>query len=204
MSIPIPSVDQPLRTVLLFGPPGSGKGTLGRTLAQGGNHFHLSSGDIFRGLSPASPAGQLFHTYASKGHLVPDEITLSIWHQFVIGLIATNRYFPEEQLLLLDGLPRTSPQATSLRSYAEIVHVIVLEIPNIHHLVQRLKKRALIEGRVDDAHESVLQRRMEVYEKETAELLRHYPEEKISRFNADQKPLEVVRDVLVKLAPLLR
>jgi adenylate kinase len=203
MSIPIPSIDKPLRSLLLFGPPGSGNGTLGRTLAQAGNHCHLSSGDIFRGLSPASPAGQLFHTYASKGHLVPDDITISIWHQFVMGLIATNRYFPEEQLLLLDGLPRTPEQARYLDSYIEPVHVIVLEMPNVNGLVQRMKKRALIEGRADDANEAIVRTRMEVYEKQTAQLLRHYPQDKISRFNADQRPLEVVRDVLIKLTSLL-
>jgi adenylate kinase len=200
----IPSIDKPLRSVLLFGPLVRVKGTLGRTLAQAGSHCHLSSGEIFRGLSPASIAGQLFHTYASKGHLVPDDLLISIWHQFVIGLIATNRYFPEEQLLLLDGIPRTSVQATALDTYIEVVHVIVLEMPNINHLVQRMKRRALIEGRADDAQESVVQRRMEIYEKDTAQLLLHYPKEKISRFNADQTPVEVVRDVLTKLAHLLR
>lgn len=204
MSIPIPSIDKPLQSILLFGPPGSGKGTLGRSLAQAGNHCHLSSGDIFRGLSPASPAGQLFSTYASKGHLLPDDVTIAIWHQYVMGLITTNRYFPEEQLLLLDGLPRTPEQAKCLDSYVNVRHVIVLDMPNIDNLVLRMKKRALIEGRADDANETVLRTRMEVYEKQTSALLRHYPQDKISRFNADQRPLEVLRDVLVKLCPLLR
>lgn len=204
MSIPVPSVDKPLKSVLLFGPPGSGKGTVGRLLAQAGNHCHLSSGDIFRGLSPASPAGQLFHTYASKGHLVPDEVTISIWHQYVLGLVATNRYFPEEQLLLLDGMPRTPEQAKALDAYIAVQHVIVLDMPNIANLLQRMKKRALIEGRADDADEKVLRTRMEVYEKQTSQLLRHYPKDKVSHFNADQRPLEVLRDILAKLASILR
>lgn len=204
MSIPIPSIDKLLKAVLLFGPPGSGKGTVGRLLAQAGNHCHLSSGDIFRGLSPASPAGQLFHTFASKGQLVPDEVTISIWHEYVMGLIATNRYFPEEQLLLLDGMPRTPEQAKALDAHIQVEQAIVLDMPNIEKLVQRLKKRALIEARPDDANESVLHKRMEVYEKQTVQLLKHYPQNKISRFNADQRPMEVLRDILVKLCPLLR
>src|SRR3972149_12161255 len=114
------SFDHPLQAVLLFGPPGSGKGTLGKFLSSAGNHFHLSSGDIFRGLSPESPAGKLYHNYAGKGLLLPDEITIQIWHHFVHGLIATNRYFPEQQLLLLDGIPRTIRQAALLQKYIRI------------------------------------------------------------------------------------
>ena len=81
----IPAVTEPFRAILIFGPPGSGKGTLGKFLSTAGNHYHLSSGDIFRGLSPESPAGKLFHTYASKGHLVPDEVTIQIWRHYVGG-----------------------------------------------------------------------------------------------------------------------
>src|SRR5579863_6004373 len=103
----IPPHDEPFRSILIFGPPGSGKGTLGKFLSSAGNHFHLSSGDIFRGLSPESPAGVMYHNYAVKGLLLPDEVTIEIWCNFMHGLIATNRYFPHTQLLLLDGIPRT-------------------------------------------------------------------------------------------------
>ena len=103
----ITQYNEPLRSILIFGPPGSGKGTLGKSLSSAGNHFHLSSGDIFRGLSPESPAGKVYHNYAGKGLLLPDDTTIQIWHHYVHGLIATNRYFPEQQLLLLDGIPRT-------------------------------------------------------------------------------------------------
>ena len=66
-----------------------------------------------------------------------------------------------------------------------------------------MKKRALIEKRADDADDKVLTTRMEVYEKDTKSLLAHYPESIISRFNADQKPLEVLRDVLLRLSNVL-
>jgi adenylate kinase len=191
------------RSILLFGPPGSGKGTLGKFLSSAGNHFHLSSGDIFRGLSPESPSGKLYHSYASQGLLLPDEITIQIWHHFVHGLIATNRYFPEQQLLLLDGLPRTVHQAELLEKYIHIEKVLVLEVENTEHLIQRIQRRALIEKRGDDRDPKVLRTRMEIYKQDTMKLLDHYPEELISRFNADQKPLEVLRDVLVGLSSLL-
>lgn len=194
---------RPYRSILLLGPPGAGKGTLGKLLSSAGNHFHLSSGDIFRGLSPESPAGKLYHSYAGKGHLLPDDVTVGIWHHFVEGLIATNRYFPHQQLLLLDGIPRTITQAELLEKYIQIKHIIVLETHNIDELIKRMKRRALIERRADDLEDTVLETRMRVYTEDTEKLLEHYPSSLISRFKADQRPLEVLRDVLSKLSHLL-
>lgn len=198
----IPQSNEPFRSVLVFGPPGSGKGTLGKFLSSAGNHFHLSSGDIFRGLSPESPAGKLYHSYAGKGLLLPDEVTIEIWHIFVGGLIATNRYFPSQQLLLLDGIPRTIRQADLLDQHIRIEKIIVLDIGDTEKLIQRIQRRALIEKRTDDMDPLVLKTRMEVYEQDTVQLLKHYPPHILSRFNADQKPLEVLRDVLVGLSDL--
>ncbi|MBM3184457.1 MAG: nucleoside monophosphate kinase [Chlamydiae bacterium] len=199
----LPQNNEPFRAILLFGPPGSGKGTLGKFLSSAGNHFHLSSGDVFRGLSPESPNGKLYHRYAGKGLLLPDEVTIQIWHIFVEGLIATNRYFPSQQLLLLDGIPRTLRQAELLEKHLRIERIVVLEIEKQEELIKRLQRRALIEKRVDDMDEEVLKTRFEVYQKDTIKLLGHYPKKLFSHFNADQKPLEVLRDVLVDLSDLL-
>jgi adenylate kinase len=200
----LPAYNVPMRAILIFGPPGSGKGTLGKFLSSAGNHFHLSSGDIFRGLSPESPAGQIYHTYAGKGLLLPDEITIQIWHHYVHGLIATNRYFPAQQLLLLDGIPRTIRQADLLQKHVIVERIIVLEVPQTEELIKRIQRRALIEKRTDDLDSGVLKTRMEVYQKDTSRVLKHYPDSLISRFDASQTPLEVLRDVLIKLSSLLK
>lgn len=199
----IPQHEEPFSSVLIFGPPGSGKGTLSKFLSSAGNHFHLSSGDIFRGLNPESPAGKIYHNYASQGLLVPDELTVQIWHHFVHGLIATNRYFPNQQLLLLDGIPRTMRQAELLEKHIEIEGIIVLDVENTEELIQRLQRRALIEKRHDDMDTEVLKTRMNVYNKDTKLLLQHYTSYPTFHFNASQKPLEVLRDVLVHCRDLL-
>ncbi len=142
MSKIILSENAPFRSILIFGPPGSGKGTLGKFLSSAGNHYHLSSGAIFRGLSPESPAGRIFHKYAVEGNLVPDEVTIEIWHHYVRGLIATNCYFPTDQFLLLDGVPRTAKQTKLIEPYIELMHIIVLETPDLEVLVNRLKAQS--------------------------------------------------------------
>lgn len=195
--------EKKFKSLLIFGPPGSGKGTLSKVLAGAGNLFHLSSGEIFRGLSPDSPAGKLFHSYANRGHLVPDEVVLEVWKEHMQGLIAKGLYQPEHQVLMLDGVPRTLEQAKMFDAYIEVVGIILLEVKHVDTLIQRLQKRALIENRLDDAKLEVLSTRMQVYENQTAHLLHHYPKQLVHPFNAEQKPLEVLRDVLIQLCPLL-
>ena len=199
----IPQDPEPFSSILIFGPPGSGKGTQGKFLSSAGNHFHLSSGDVFRGLSLESPAGKLYHQFAGKGLLVPDEVTIQIWHHFVLGLIATNRYFPSQQLLLLDGVPRTEAQVELISKYIDVKKIIVLRMSSKKKLIERLQRRALIEKRLDDMDEKVLLKRMEVYEKDTEAVIKHYSKNLITTFDADQKPLEVLRDILTKLSRVL-
>ena len=191
------------KSILIFGPPGSGKGTQGKFLSSAGNHFHLSSGDIFRGLSPESPAGKVYHKYASKGNLVPDEVTIRIWYHYVLGLIATNRYLPNDQYLLLDGIPRTVEQAKLLEQHIEIEAIIVLGATKQSTLLKRMQRRALIEKRHDDMDQNVLKKRFEVYNKATKKVLTYYKDQNIYTFEASKKPLEVLRDILDELCYIL-
>lgn len=190
-------------SILLFGPPGAGKGMLGKFLTSSGSQYHLSSGEIFRSLPINSPAGKLYYSYASKGELLPDEATIEIWKYYVQGLIATNSYYPESQDLLLDGIPRTLAQAEQLQEFVHVRHIIILEISDNKELLKRMRQRARAEGRLDDMEASVLKKRLQVYEDEMKKLLAFYPSHLISRVDGMQRPLEVLRDVLVRLSHLL-
>ena len=191
------------RVVLMFGAPGSGKGTQAKFLADAGGHVHVSSGDVFRGLSKESGAGKVFLEYAERGRLVPDSVTVEVWHNYVMGLIATNRYFPGSQLLILDGIPRTEVQVELVNRYVEVERVIVLDAKDPRVFIDRLKRRAVIEKRFDDTDDEVLKTRMDVYKRETAGLLKLFGKKAISHFDATQKPAQVLRDILVDLADAL-
>ena len=192
------------KAILMFGPPGAGKGTIGAMLCAAGNHFHLSSGDIFRGLPPESKSGQLFYSYANEGKLVPDDVTIEICWRYLNGLIDTNKFDPSKQLIFLDGLPRTANQAKLIEDYVDVEHIIVLTIEDEEELYRRIGRRGKIEGRNDDGDRAIIAKRLEEYHAKTAKVLECYPAEKISKFSAEQAPVEVLRDVLVGCAHLLK
>src|ERR1700689_2613163 len=111
------------KSILLFGAPGSGKGTQGKILGSIPGFFHSASGDIFRSLDLQSEIGRVFWEYAGKGKLVPDEITVGVWKQFIKGMEMINQFHPESEILVLDGIPRNVPQAKLLEDTIEVLKV---------------------------------------------------------------------------------
>jgi adenylate kinase len=153
--------------------------------------FHCACGDVFRSLDPASEMGQDFAKYSKSGSLVPDELTVRLWRQAIQEKIAGGHYKPEKQMLLLDGIPRTLEQAQLLAPDIDVRAVIYLYCNDVEQIVQRLSKRAKLENRADDTDIEVIRHRIDVYEEQTAPLLRFYPMGKIYRINAT-RPVEVV------------
>lgn len=162
------------KCILLFGAPGTGKGTQGKLLGEMDGYVHLATGDIFRSLDKESELGKKFVYYSSRGELVPDDLTIELWQDYVKGMISRGDYDPAGDILLLDGMPRSVPQAEMLDNLLNPLAIIHLTVPDITEMVKRMKLRAEKEGRHDDADENVIRNRFDVYDRETAPVLGHF------------------------------
>lgn len=187
---------------LLFGAPGSGKGTQGRLIGQLPGFLHTSTGDLFRALDRDSEIGRVFVEYSSKGMLVPDDFTIRLWREHMQKMVQTGAFDPAQDLVLMDGVPRTENQARLLDEVVQVRKIIYLDAHNIEKMVARLKTRAAKEGRADDADVNVIRQRMDVYANNTAPVLRHYRRELIAKIEADQSVLRVFSDVVQALVPV--
>ena len=158
--------------LILFGPPGSGKGTQSEKLVDRYGLIHLSTGDLLRKERQLkTPLGIEAQQFIDKGQLVPDEV--------VIGMISSALdHNPEARGFLFDGFPRTEAQAEALDKLlelkkSEIGLVLFMEV-NEEELIARLINRGKTSGRSDDTDEGIQRKRQEVYKKETLPVASHY------------------------------
>jgi|SRR5579884_1945886 len=189
------------RTILLFGAPGSGKGTQGKIIGTIPGFRHSATGDIFRSLDLQSEMGRKFWEYAGRGDLVPDEFTIRLWKQYIKGLEMVNQFYPETEFLVLDGLPRNLSQAKLLDDTLDVVQIVYLRA-DLNKMIERLRRRALKENRFDDASDEVIKKRFEVYERETRPVLDYYPPEKVYRVDATMSQIRVLSEIVKVLVPL--
>ena len=158
--------------LILFGPPGAGKGTQSTFLVEKYGFVHLSTGDIFRfNIKNETELGTLAKTYMDKGQLVPDEVTIQMLQSEV-------EKRPDAKGFIFDGFPRTTSQAEALDSFLaakgqSITAMVALEVPE-EELRVRLAERAKVSGRADDANPEVIQNRINVYQNETAPVKNFY------------------------------
>ena len=195
--------DQRFPSVLLFGMPGVGKGTQGKLLGKIRGIFHLSTGEILRSLADDTDNGRLVANCLKRGQFAPDELTVETWKQWLDAQIQSKNFRTTEQLLLLDGIPRNRHQCVMLADDIHVVRVIHLNSPNDDLIVQRLKQRASIEGRSDDAEESIIRQRFEVYRRETTPVLDFYPPDIVSVIDPVGSPAEVLKRILECLIPVM-
>ena len=196
------STSERLKTVLLFGAPGVGKGTQGKVIGAIAGFYHSACGDVFRQVDVHSELGKIFFKYSSRGELVPDDVTIRMWHKAICAHIVLSHYKPHSDLLVLDGIPRTCTQAELMEQHVEVLKIVHLTCDDPKAMFDRLYRRARKEGRHDDTDEQVIKRRWNVYEQETRPVLAHYPADLIEAVNAIGTPSQVLAQVLKVLAPI--
>lgn len=161
-----------MTNIILFGPPGAGKGTQAEILKNKYNLVHISTGDVFRyNIKNQTDLGKLAKSFMDKGKLVPDEITIDM-------LSSELDKNPDAHGFIFDGFPRTEAQAEALGYLLEdknqkIDAMVALEVDD-EILVKRLLERGKTSGRPDDADESIIRNRIKVYYNETAILKNYY------------------------------
>ena len=158
--------------IVLFGPPGAGKGTQSERLIEKYGLVHLSTGDVFRAnIKGETDLGKLAKSYMDAGQLVPDEVTINMLRSEVVKHEAPKGF-------IFDGFPRTNAQAHALDEFlaslqTEISLMLALEVEE-NELKTRLLKRAEVSGRPDDADPAVIEKRIAVYNNETAPVKAFY------------------------------
>ena len=187
------------RTILLFGVPGSGKGTQGMVLGQLPDLVHVSMGDVFRKIPKSGMFGREIAAYTSQGRMVPDDLTVRIWERHIHILEMQEFLLPDQHTLILDGLPRNYAQAERLDHILDVRQIFHLKINDEAKASERLKSRALRENRLDDMNEEVIRRRLQTYYEETFKTLCFYPPELVFDIDASQSPLGVLRDIINRL-----
>jgi adenylate kinase len=158
--------------LVLFGPPGAGKGTQSQHLVEHYNLIHISTGDLLRAERKAeTPLGKKAEEYMTKGNLVPDEV--------VIGMIESKlKENAGAKGIIFDGFPRTTKQAEALDNLLTSHKVGINAVLSLHvdeeELVKRLLERGKTSGRVDDQKEDLIRNRVQVYRNETEVVADYY------------------------------
>lgn len=161
-----------MMNLVIFGGPGSGKGTQSARLIDNYGLYHISTGELLRDhIKKGTEIGRTADGYISKGQLIPDDLMISIIEEVL------DKEAKDKKGVILDGFPRTIPQAEALeeflRNRGTDVHAVVgLEVPD-EELTQRLIKRATEAGRSDDNPETI-KKRLDVYHSQTQPLREHY------------------------------
>ena len=158
--------------IILFGPPGSGKGTQAEKLVSKYNLLHISTGDLFRSeMSSKTMLGLEAKSFCDKGALVPDELTIKM-------LKSKMEQHPDVKGVIFDGFPRTIPQAEALdlmlaEMNTSIGVLLSLKVED-QEIVARIQKRGLSSGRSDDNDPNVIQNRIDTYKSQTTPVFDYY------------------------------
>jgi adenylate kinase len=194
--------DLKYRSILLFGMPGSGKGTQGAALGQLPDLIHISMGEVFRKMPRQGKLGREIEQYTAQGLMVPDDLTVRIFERHLNNLEIQELALREQHTLILDGLPRSYAQAEILDRIIAVTQIFHLKIDDDAKAMERLKARALRENRLDDMSDEVIQRRLHTYREETFKTLSFYPRELIFDVDAGRRAIDVLCSIANRLAQI--
>jgi len=186
--------------ILIFGPPGVGKGTQGKILNQREEFYHFSSGDLFRSMQKYKTAlAEKVNSYMLSNSFVPDELVIALFKENLEREIDFRRLDPDRQYLLLDGIPRTAEQIEPTNHIVNIRQILYLQLEEEEILKQRLLKRGRLEGRFDDQDESKIKKRMVDYKNKTLPSLEKYDSGLIIKIDAAKSIEEVTDSILERI-----
>jgi adenylate kinase len=191
----MPTLDY--RGIILFGYPGSGKGTQGKILSALPGFHHVAMGDILRGVTPGHPLFERVQSYLRRGDLVPDDLVMDLFARYVEGLHAE-----PGDLLVIDGVPRNARQVERLNEIVDVIKIFKLSIYDENVVIERIRKRAKAQNRMDDASDDVIRHRLGVYKRETESSIRAYPGTILTRIQASQPIFDVHLDIIQALGKM--
>ena len=179
------------RAILLFGYPGSGKGTQGQILSALPGFHHVAMGDILRGLTAAHPLYAAIREQVSQGNLVSDELVMELFASHLEGL-----KLPADEFVIVDGVPRNRKQVDLLNRIVDVIKIFKLSIYDESIVTDRMRRRAVKQNRPDDASDAVIQHRLSVYRQETESCIIAYPGTLLTRIQANQPVFDVHLDII--------
>ncbi len=191
----VPPLIGPLMHIILFGPPGVGKGTQAKILSTKFSIPHISTGDMLREeIKNETELGKKAKVLMDAGNLVPDEVMIQMIRKVLQSWVCRNG-------IILDGFPRTVEQAIALKAMFEELHIVLRKVLSFEvseeRIMERLIRRGAMEGRADDTPETIV-KRITIYKKTTAPVKDYYQSQGLLAVLDGDQPVDVVHASILK------
>ncbi len=190
------------KAIIIFGPPGIGKGTQASLLGKLHGFLHFSTGTMFRAIRTDenmkdTEIAKKIATLIDGGNFVPDNLTIELFFK-TLEEYEEEKKLDSQTILILDGIPRNSAQVGLIKDRVDVIKIISLTSSDNEVLAERIEKRAKLENRKDDTRE-VLIKRLDTYKKETEAVLKKYPKEIIIEVDGFGTVESIHEDIIEKL-----
>ncbi len=185
----------PYNSILLFGCPGSGKGTQGKLIARNNMFFFFSLGELFRKFKITDSLGKIYQEFASSGKSLPDEYAINICKKALCCNVFLRNFNPIEQILVLDGFPRSYKQYKEMDNFINIKVAIYLLCDNDIALKRILHRKKNKSNRIEDQKKQIILNRINEYRNTIEPLIELIPKEKVVKLNSERSRKEIFKDI---------